>query len=483
MAVKSPLRIVVLGAGPSGLCAAWNLVKDGHRVTVIEKEPVCGGQSITFRKGAYWYDLGPHNIHSQRASVINFLKRNFQDDFVQHNFRAKIYFRGKCISYPLTGVDVLKSISPVTAVRCALSFLWSRLTSLFMPKFRDNGSYKTWIVNRFGKKFYDIFFGPYSEKVWKLPADQLSDVVARKRIAVVGIIDLIKSIVFKQERYHPEHPRFVESYYPQSGIGTVCDFFAKGIREEGGEIITEAAVEEVVIQNNSVERVYYSKDGKTNCLDLAQESEGAGYMVLSTIPVNELLMMSRGDVPQAVTTAASGLDFTSDIFLYCNIRREDVFGVPLLYFSEPEFFFNRIYDIGIFSRKMVEPGKTAICVETTCNYNDDLWNMGDDALFEKCIAALERHQLLSRSDVESYHTRRLVHAYPRFRFGYETNLKTIFSFINGVENLISFGRQGLFSYANVDDAIWMGFEVAKYTAYHDRIELPIKELLPTYIDF
>lgn len=480
---KQPLKIIVLGAGPGGLCAAWNLVQDGHRVTVLEKEPVCGGQSITFKKEGYRYDLGPHNIHPQRKSIINFLKGNLGEDFVKHNFYAQIYFRGKRINYPFVGVDVLKSLSFFTAAKCGLSFALSHALSFFIPKFKDDGSYKTWIVNRFGRAFYNIYFGPYSRKVWGVPAEQISDIVAKKRVAVSGIIELIHSIIFKQQFYHPENPSMIENFYPQEGVGAIADFFVKGIRDGGGEIIVGAKVNKIVSRSGVIKEVNYVKDGKVVSLSFDSDKAGRG-KVISTIPINEMvLMLEDTQKSEAVKNAAEGLDFTSEVFLYMNINKPHIFGAPLLYFSEAHFPFNRVYDVGIFSRRMVPQGKNALCLEITCNYDDQVWNMDDGAIFEKCIVPLEKHNLLKRSDVESFHTRRLAQAYPRFRVGYEKKLNTIFNYLHGISNLTSLGRQGLFSYANVDDVIWMGFEVAKHVGYEERLSLPIRELLPQYIAF
>lgn len=483
MAQKSPLKIVILGAGPSGLCAAWNLVQDGHQVTVIEKEPVCGGQSITFQENGYKYDLGPHNIHPQRKSIINFLKGNLGNEFVHHKFSSQIYFRGHRIDYPFVGVDILKSMDLFTIISCILSFILSRISSFFMPKFKDNGNYKTWIINRFGRKFYNIYFGPYSEKVWNMSASEISDIVAKKRIAVSGIIELIHSIIFKQQKYHPENPSTTDNYYPQNGVGSIIDFFVRGILEGGGKIITRAAIEKVVVNQFNIKQIFYSINGKTECFNFQLEGENSACKVLSTIPINELIMMLEGDVPEAVETAARQLDFTSEVFLYLNVDKPNIFNIPLLYFSEPEFPFNRIYDVGIFSREMVPEGKNALCLEISCKYNDEIWNMDNDTLFKKCLEPLEKHNLLSSKDIETYHTRRLKHAYPCFRVGYERKLNTIFNYISRIRNFYSFGREGLFVYANVDDAIWMGFEIAKNVNYCDRIGLTIKELLPSYISF
>ncbi|MBU1147950.1 MAG: hypothetical protein KKD11_06310, partial [Candidatus Omnitrophica bacterium] len=443
---------------------------------------VCGGQSITVKRGNYRYDLGPHNIHSERDSVIDFLKKNAGKDFVKHKYRSQIYFRGHRINYPLTGVDVLRSINLLTAFGCGLSFIWAHFVSFFIPSFRDDGSYEKWIVNRFGRKFYNIYFGPYSDKVWKIHPSKISDIVAKKRIAVSGILELIHSIFFKKQTYHPENPELIDNHYHQDGVGAISDFFEKGIIEGGGRIIKEATVEKIEVVKSKIKKIYYSKQGRTECLQ-AGEEDGHDLEVLSSIPVNEMILMLDADVPENVKEAAQGLDFTSEVFLFLDVKKPDIFKISLLYFSEPEFPFNRAYDVGIFSRRMVPEGKNALCLEVSCNYDDDMWKADDEQIFEKCILPLEKHNLLNRQDIENYHTKRLKHAYPRFRVGYEDKLKAIFDYLFTIRNLTSFGREGLFTYANVDDVIWMGFEVAKNVAYNNRIKLSIKELLPNYISF
>ncbi len=483
MTIPKRDNILVLGAGPSGLCAAWNLVKDGHRVIVFEKEPICGGQSITFEQDGFRYDLGPHNIHSHRPSVFEFLKRILSHKILETKVLPQIYFRQQRIQYPLVGIQVLELLPLLTSITCGLSFLWCRVCATFSSAFRDDGSFETWVINRFGRQFYDIFFAPYAKKTWGILPAELSDVVAKKRIAIRGIPELISSIIFKREIYHPENPRLVRNLYPIMGVGEISDFFAAGIREGGGTILTRCAVEKIVLDEKRVRKICYSEDGRSKTLEFQAEGGEENWQVFSTIPLNEMILMLDGNVPQSVREAAMGLDFTSEVFLYLNLNVPDAFKVPLLYFSEDEYPFNRIYDVGMFSRAMVPKGKNALCLELTCKFGDEIWNMDEKALFEKCMLPLEKHGLLNRDRVTAYHARRLSHAYPQFRVGYEQKLRTIFSYLADVTNLVTFGRQGVFAYANVDDVIWMAFEVVKELPYRERIRLPIEELLPDYINF
>ncbi|MCG2680070.1 MAG: FAD-dependent oxidoreductase [Kiritimatiellae bacterium] len=481
---KSCLNILVLGAGPAGLSAAWNLVQDGHKVTVLEKADVWGGQSLTFEDGGYRFDLGPHNIHSRHRAVLDFLSANLKDEWLERKLRAEIYFRRKRVEYPLVGIQVLKFLPWGTSFMCGVSFAWRRLLSLFLPAFKDNGTYETWVVNRFGRRFYDIFFGPYTQKTWGVPPSELSDVIGKKRIAVHSIVELIKSVLFKKESHHPENPRYIRQCYAKHGVGKISDFFAEGIVKGGGEIITGAKVKSLSIEGAEVTKLVYEKDGIATSIDRHDSSEGAGsWEVISTIPLNELILSIESKIPREVREAASALDFTSEVFLFLQVDGENIFNVPLLYFSEDEFPFNRIYDIRLFSEHMVPKGKNAVCLELTCREGDERWNMPDKKIFEICIAPLEKYGLLDRSRVEGYVVRRLKHAYPIFRVGFQKRLNRIYDYLFTIENLESFGRQGMFAYANVDDVIWMGFEVAKSLPYQKRMRLHLEELLPIYINY
>jgi protoporphyrinogen oxidase len=448
---------------------------------VLEKEGVWGGLALTFERDGFRYDLGPHNIHSRRESVIRFLAGILGDRFIEYYPILQIYFRGRRIAYPLVGLEVLRAIPLLTALACGVSFAGNRGLSVFLPGYKDDGTYETWVVNRFGRRFYDIFFGPYSAKVWGIPPRELSDIVAKKRIAVRSIGELIRSILVKKESYHPENARLIRNYYPAGGIGEVSDFFAAGIRAAGGVVRTGCGVDRLTLEGSQIRSVSFTRDGQRETLVLHDRTEP--WQVLSTVPINDLVGMIEGPVPDTARQAASELDFTSEVLLYLNLDVPRAFDVHLLYFSEAEFPFNRIYDVGLFSRQMIPLGKNALCVELTCSKGDALWTMDAQEVFALCMAPLERHRLLSRDRVEGYHIRRLNHAYPRFRVGYQKRVQSILDFVDGCENLTTFGRQGLFTYANVDDAVWMGFEIAKALPYRRRMPLPLKELLPSYIDF
>lgn len=480
---KPPLNVLVLGAGPAGLSVAWNLVQDGYNVTVLEKADVWGGQSLTFEDGGYRFDLGPHNIHSKYRSVLDFLSTNLKNEWIERKLWAEIYFRGKRVEYPLVGTQVLRFLPWRTSLICGMSFLWRRILSFFLANFKDDGTYKTFVVNRFGQRFYDIFFGPYTQKTWGINPSELSDVIGKKRIAVRSLSELIKSVFLKKEVYHSENPRLARQCYPRQGVGSISNFFADGILKKGGKIITGANIKSLNLEGSRVVSCSYEREGQNFEINFSDKDGSGRGEILSTIPLNELILSMGGAPPQEVRLAASALDFTSEVFLYLKIDGESIFDVPLLYFSDMEYPFNRIYDVRSFSADMVPKGKNALCLEITCRKGDEIWNMPDDKIFEDCLAPLEKAGLLERSRIEGYVVRRLAHAYPLFRVGTEKRLKDIYNYLFTIENLESFGRQGMFAYVNVDEVIWMGFELAKSLPYQRRMRLHMEELMPNYINY
>lgn len=475
MSKNSIESVLILGAGPAGLSAGWNLAQDGRKVTVLEKEKYHGGQSATFTKGPYRYDLGPHNIHSVHRNIIEFLKSSLGKSLRQYDLRSIIYFRGRIVKYPILGIDVLQSVNIFTAFLCAVSFFYARLQLALFSDRKDDGSYEKWVVNRFGRRMYDIFFAPYTEKVWKIKPIQISDHVAKKRIVAASVIEIIKAVLFKIQKHHPENPNTIENYYPVRGAGMISNYLAGGIRKKNGLIKYDCEVKKITVRNGKISSVAYEENGVLK--------EDAADKIISTLPLNDFVMMMESDEDiKSCYEAAKKIDFTSEVLLYMVINKPSVFKAPLFYFSEPEFPFNRVWDIGLFSADMVKKGTSLLCFEISCNYNDTIWNENKDALFSRCIQALEKHNLLEGKYVENYFFHRIKYAYPRFRIGYESHLKKMFAYIESVRNLIICGRQGLFSYANIDDAIWMGFEIAKNIENHEKLKLSHKELMPQYIN-
>ncbi len=449
-------HVVVLGAGPAGLSAAWKLARAGHAVTVLEREPVTGGLARTFSYRDFLFDYGPHSFHNDIPEVVRSMKDLLGADFHDKSFQAKVIFRNKFVKYPLRGADVFTSINPLLGALCVLDFALTRIRHRLFPG-QEEDTFESWVTRRFGRTLYNIYFGPYTKKVWGRDPSKLAGSFASQRIPVLHLWDLIQRTFFgKRGGTHRHNPYADISYYPRKGIGQISKRFMDQIIASGGKIWTEVDVLGVRREGGKVVGVQIRRGGQPEALDCD--------FLLSTIPISELVPLQKPTPSEEVLAAAGGIHYRSVRLMYLLVDREQISGTPWIYFSNPEVIFNRIYEIRVFSDDMVPAGKTALCAEITCDAGDETWKVPDETLLPQVLGPLEEAGLLQPKDVYDYFTRCLACAYPIYEVGFEARMGAIMDFLNGIPNVLTYGRQGLFTYTNTDHSIDMGFRAAGYAA-------------------
>ncbi len=445
-----PQKPVILGAGPCGLCLGWNFAQNGTPVLLLEKETAVGGLSKTVEDGGYRFDLGPHNLHPKYPDIKAFIQRLMGDHMRRYHPTFEIVFRGKRVRYPLSGIHVFKVLPLPTMLWAGLDFFMARLRIFFSDPRKDD-TFEDWITNRFGRVLYGIYFGPYAEKAWKIKGSLLSDYVAKRRVPVLSITDYLRRAIKVDTKYKHTEDGNLDNFYLTQGAGQLSDVFATGIRQGGGRIETACQVRQIRCRDNQVTSVVYTRDGRTETVPTD--------FLFSTLPLPELVGLLDPPPPAPVLEAASTLDFCAERLVYVKIKRAD-FRIPtLLYFSDPKIHFNRVYKI---NAECVPPGRAAICVEFTCNRDDEIWNTPDSRLYDYTARVLGEHGVLRPEDIEGFAERRIEHAYPRFRAGFEKRMQTILQYLIAFPNLCTLGRQGLFSYANIDDVLRMAFQTFEH---------------------
>jgi protoporphyrinogen oxidase len=450
-------HIVVLGAGPGGLAAAWKLTAAGHAVTVLERESVTGGLARTFSYRDFLFDYGPHLFHDQVPEVVEEMKALLGVDLLERrNFMAQVVWRNKFVEYPLRGADVFQTINLFLAAYCVVDFAAARLRHRLFPA-REVDTFESWVTNRFGRTLYNLYFGPYTQKVWGRDPSELSGAFASQRIPVLHLWDLIQRTFFgKKGGTFRENPWAVVSYYPRKGIGQICDRFVEQVVSKGGKILTEVDVLGIEMGEGGVRSVEFRRGGQPEQLRCD--------FVLSTIPIRDFIPLFSPFPPSTVLEAADGMHYRAARLMYLLLDREQVSGTPFIYFSNPEVIFNRIYEVRVFSEDMTPANKTALCVEITCQPGDEHWRATDKELFPDVIGPLERAGLIDEKDVYDYFSRFLNHAYPIYEVGFEKRMTKIMEFVNGIQNVLTYGRQGIFSYTNTDNSIDMALRSVAYIA-------------------
>ncbi len=449
-------RVVVLGAGPAGLGAAWKLTEKGYQPDVIELKPYVGGMAHTMRNDGYLWDFGPHRFHSSNPMIIQEVKKLLGEELEERYRKTRVYFWDKMYDYPLNAGNLLKTLPLHVAALCFADFACTVARNKIKPPSDDN--FEAWVVNRFGRHLYDIYFGPYTAKVWGRDPSKLSSSWAAQRVAVVDLWDLtLRTLGLRKGDNNFHHTEYKDLFwYPRRGVGSISEALAARTEENGGRIHLNARMTEVHQRDGRITEVVYEQHGQTHVLP-------CDYLV-STIPVSLLVRSLQPAPPEEVINAAKGLKFRAMIFVYLKLNKPQVTDDHWIYFPNPDVIFNRISEMKNFSQEAAPDGKGSLTVEITCDLGDEIWNTPEDVLYEKTIEGLVSSGLIKRDDVIGHFFHRLAHAYPSYDLNYEANLALLAYHLSGYENFITGGRQGLFRYINTDHALEMGLCAAQEIA-------------------
>ena len=440
--------VVVIGAGVTGLAAAWKLAASGVSVIVVEKDREIGGLAGTIDWDGWRFDYGPHNFHTKDLELIDFYKQKLPGEFLERRIKVKLYIFSKLVSYPMVGANALFSLGGAKMVRASWSFLLARVRALIFG-IAPTERLDEWIIRRFGKVLYDTYFGPYIRRVWKADPHHLSPMIGEMKIPLLSIRRLIKREFFGREENSSDLSQW-RTFYVRGGIGELSRYFAREIGKAGGRILLAEELKALRLQGGRV----VSLETSTQTLDVSQAE------VISTIPLNVLVQKTDG-LSEEVRRQAQKLEFCSERFLFVRVKRPEVSGLHWVYFSDKRYPFNRVAEFNHDEFSMVPEGHTSLTFEYPCNESDWEWNAPDDELFERTLPLFAEVFPLRREDVLDYRTAYQRYAYPRFVTGIENSLKDLFASLDRIPNLYSTGRQGRFCYVNVDGATRLGLEAAE----------------------
>src|SRR5947208_10580472 len=221
--------VAIIGAGPAGLTAGYLLAKQGVEVTVLEADPVyVGGIARTAQYKGFRFDIGGHRFFSKSKEVEDFWTEILPDDMLERPRSSRIYYRGKFFSYPLKAVEALRKLGVFEATRCVLSYLKARLFPVKNPT-----SFEDWVVNRFGRRLFNIFFKTYTEKVWGMSCKEISADWAAQRIKGLSLGSAIKNALLPQ-RYNGDRSKVIKTLinsfrYPRRGPGMMWEACAEKV--------------------------------------------------------------------------------------------------------------------------------------------------------------------------------------------------------------------------------------------------------------
>jgi protoporphyrinogen oxidase len=442
--------VIVIGAGPAGLSSALRLGRQGKSVLVLEKEDHVGGLCATLSNGDSIFDLGGHRIISKDEEVMQEVLTIMGDELDIRNRKSQILLKGKFFEYPLDMKDLLKKMPLSTTMASGFSYIFTKIARLIFP--HNDVSLKDWVTNRFGKKLYDIYFGPYTEKLWGMSPDEISADFSSQRISLISLTDvLLRMLKLKKGTPKTYASKF---YYPKKGIGRLCERFADEVIANGGQVMLSSNVEKYHLEGNQL--VGIEAGGK----------EYTANHFINTSPMPELLQKLDPIAPQDLIETSRRMRFRSLRFLCCTFNVPKFTDNNWIYISEPKYLFMRLQDLRNWSPHLVPEGKSALVLEISCARGDEIWDAPTETLLKRCMEDLEKIGISPgiTDKLINYADTRNEHAYPVYDLDYKQRIRSVLGHLLQIENLTTCGRQGLYRYNNMDHSIKMGFLAAKRVA-------------------
>jgi len=447
---------IILGAGLAGLSCAYRLAAKGTKVMVLEKEPVLGGLAASREAHGLYYDYGPHRFHSQKTHIIDFLKELMGDNLIIQKRKSEIFMNSNFFVYPLSTSNILENMPKHVLLKCFYDYILARIKSFFSSSADD--SFESWVIKRFGKTLYQIFFGTYTQKVLGLPPSKISKDWAQQRIHLLSLWSVVENAIFKSK--NPPRAHTNNFYYPrEGGIGQIAEALAKKILENGSQILLAAKIINIKCTQSGI--------GKSTIQSVVFEHNGKRYeekvsQLMSTIPITSLPALLDSPFLLEKKSVFEKVKFRSLIFAYLVLDVGLFSDSQWIYLPEERFFCNRLSEPKNFSKYNLPDNKTIICAEISCDYQDEKWNMDPEEVKKNVLRDIEQlgSKKIGKENISGYFCHKIHHSYPVYTMNYKNDIDAANQLLSSFENLDCFGRNALFKYGNMDHVIEMGFKTA-----------------------
>lgn len=486
---------IIIGAGPAGLTAAYELLtRTDILPVIIEQSPDIGGISKTVNYKGNRMDIGGHRFFSKSDRVmewwlnmmpveatevdtitINYQnkaktfvagdahKANAQQDEVMliRNRQSRIYYLKKFFTYPVTlSGDTIKKLGIVKIFRIGFFYITARLFPI-----KKERSLEDFFINRFGRELYQTFFKDYTEKVWGASCKDISAEWGAQRIkelsAGKAIWHAIKKIFKGKDKsigQKDTSTSLIERFlYPKFGPGQMWETVAAKIEARGGTIHKELTVKKITKEGNNITSV-------TAINKAGEETSFAGDYFFSTMALKDFVS-GMSEVPADVSAIASGLQYRDFMIAGLLLKKMAVKNEAFnnektrlikdnwIYIQEKEVKLGRLQVFNNWSPFMVKDEDTVwLGLEYFCNHGDTLWNQPDEQFIQFAARELEQIGLANAEDVLDGTVIRMEKTYPAY-FGTYAQFDRLREYLNSFDNLYCIGRNGMHRYNNSDHSM------------------------------
>ena len=489
-------KVIIIGAGPAGLTAGYELLKDneGYEVVILEEDKQVGGISKTVRYNGNRMDIGGHRFFSKDENVMKFwedlmpiqgapsyddkklnrekpLKEGGPDPEKEDKVMlvrdrvSRIYYLKKFFDYPVSlKLETFTNMGLVRTIKSGFSYL----KSIFVKK--EETSLENFYINRFGKVLYGMFFEKYTEKLWGRHPSVISADWGSQRVKGLSITAVIKDMfrkIFNPKSKKVETSLIEQFWYPKYGPGQLWETLADEFEKKGGKILKEHSVQKINIEGNKIVSVECVHDGKIEVF--------SGDIFISSMPLKDLVEdMKEEVVPEDIKKIATGLPYRDFMTVGLLLKKLDLKNktkiqtlgniVPdcWIYVQEPDVKLGRIQIFNNWSPYMVSKPEEQVWIglEYFCNEGDEYWNMSDEEFTKFAIKELVSMGIIEENDVLDSHRERVKKAYPAYFDTYD-EIDKLIAYLNEFDNLYCVGRNGQHRYNNMDHSMVTAMETVK----------------------
>jgi protoporphyrinogen oxidase len=450
-------QVVIIGAGPAGLTAAYELAKLNQRPLVLEERDKVGGLSCTENYQGFHFDMGGHRFFTKVNEVKQFWHEILDGDFLRRPRLSRIYYRRKFFYYPLKPLNALLGLGFWDSTLIVLSYIkWQ----LFPYKKED--TFEQWVTNRFGKRLFKTFFETYTEKVWGIPCSELKAEWAAQRIKDLSLKTALVAMFVKPKE--TIKTLIDEFEYPRLGPGMMWKAVKEAIDRRNGNVQLDSKVVQINRNGRRIDSVTIARNGHHETI--------TGTDFISSMPVTDFVKKLSPSAPAEVVTAAEQLKYRDFLTVCLIVNRPHLFPDNWIYVHDPSVKVGRIQNFKNWSPDMVpDENKTSLGLEYFCSEGDEVWNMPDTDLIELGKREVEKIGLASSIDIEGGCVFRVPKSYPVYDSGYRESLSILRNFVERLENFQTVGRNGLHRYNNQDHAMLTGMLAVRNVVFGERNDL------------
>ena len=491
---------IIIGAGPAGLTAAYQLLKSTEiKPVILEATEYIGGLSRTAVYKNNRIDIGGHRFFTKNPEIekiwLDLMPlqgvNSFDDDklgrkkelssdgpnpnkedkvMLRRDRVSRIFYLKKFFDYPISvKLQTFTNMGLNRTIHAGFGYLKSMFSK------RPENSLEDFYINRFGKPLYEMFFEDYTEKLWGIHPSKIDASWGAQRVKGLSLVKAVITALTKPfKKNESVETSLIESYlYPKYGPGHYWETMAEAIKQMGGEIILNAEINKVntasINGKNQIESVSYLHNG--------EEKEIKGDYFLSSMPIKELINSIQSDVPKNVKEVANGLPYRDFITVGLlvnklkikNTTEKKTLGniVPdcWIYIQEREVKLGRLQIFNNWSPYMLKDPENNVWIglEYFCSEGDSMWNASDEDFIKFAIDELEKIEIIDKSDVKESVRIKMKKAYPAY-FGTYDRFKEIQDYLEDYKNLYCIGRNGQHRYNNMDHSMLTALEAVKAIA-------------------